>query len=109
MPPEIWIDRVGKGCIDSKRLGKILGSHHIPAGDAEKTHRPDTATNDECQSPAQPGIGESNRSNADRTSGKADQRFKEVVGDLCGTVINQPQQSQRRTGFAPVGCLERGR
>ncbi len=24
---EIWIDRVGKGCIDSKRIGKILGSH----------------------------------------------------------------------------------
>lgn len=23
----IWIDRVGKGCIDSKRIGKILGSH----------------------------------------------------------------------------------
>ena len=62
-----------------------------------------------CQSPAQPGIGESNRSNAGRTSGKADQRFKEVVGDLCGTVINQPQQSQRRTGFTPVECLERGR
>ena len=24
---EIWIDRVSKGCIDSKRIGKILGSH----------------------------------------------------------------------------------
>ncbi|MEY8686093.1 DUF6493 family protein [Bacteroides sp. AN502(2024)] len=24
---EIWIDRVGKGCMDSKRIGKILGSH----------------------------------------------------------------------------------
>lgn len=107
---EIWIDRVSKGCIDSKRIGKILGSHqHTGWGPAEKTHRLDTATNDECQSPAQPGIGESNRSNAGRTSGEADQRFKEVVGDLCGTVINQPQQSQRRTGFTPVECLERGR
>lgn len=24
---EIWIDRVGKGCIDSQRIGRILGSH----------------------------------------------------------------------------------
>ncbi|WP_195654452.1 DUF6493 family protein [Bacteroides sp. 1001136B_160425_E2] len=24
---EIWIDRVGKGCIDSEHIGKILGSH----------------------------------------------------------------------------------
>lgn len=42
-------------------------------------------------------------------SGEANQRFKEVVGDIRRTVINQPQHSQRRTGFAPVGCLKRGR
>lgn len=71
----------------TKFVQLIESTYGTRRGIPEKTHRPDTATNDERQPVKQSGTGETNRDNASRTSGKVYQRFKEVVGNICRTAI----------------------
>ncbi len=86
----IWTDRVNTGCIDSARIGRILGSHQRTGwGPLKKTYRLDTTANDKRQPTTQPGTGAATYITDCRTSGTACQGTEEAAGNIFGTAVCQ--------------------
>ena len=87
----IWTDRVSTGCIDSARIGRILGSHQRTGWGP--LNRLDTTANDKRQPTTQPGTGAAAYITDCRTSGTACQGTEEAAGNIFGTAVCQQQQS----------------
>ena len=85
----IWTDRVSTGCIDSARIGRILGSHQR-TGWGPLKRLTDLIQKQMIRQPtAQPGTGAAAYITDCRTSGTACQGTEEAAGNIFGTVVCQ--------------------